>query len=76
MITKNGVEYRNLEEQVRKNKDDINSILQSANFLGAKIVGHVPSNGNLPTNYIGSYGDCYAVGNTAPYDIYCYIKPN
>lgn len=76
MITLNGKTYRNLEEQVQENTSNIEAIRKSASFLGARIVAHVSDSADLPDpeTYIGVLGDCYAVGDTLPYDIYSWIK--
>ena len=81
MITIDGVQYRNLEEQVKKNKDDIQYILEEEGVLnefGIKIVGEVDSSGDLPdpTTYEGEFGDAYAVGTTTPYTLYIYTRAN
>ena len=81
MITIDGVQYRNLEEQVKKNMDDIAYILEEEGVLnefGIKIVGEVDSSGDLPdpTTYEGEFGDAYAVGTTTPYTLYIYTRAN
>lgn len=81
MITIDGVQYRNLEEQVKKNKDDIAYILEEEGVLnqfGIKIVGEVDSTGDLPdpTTYEGEFGDAYAVGTTTPYTLYIFTRAN
>lgn len=80
MFEINGKIYRNLPEQVQKNKDDIqdwlNTITTLSNF-GIKIVGQEPNAASLPdpTTYTGEYGDCYLVGLEKPYDYYIYTRP-
>ena len=79
MITIEGVQYRNLEEQVKKNKDDIQYILEEEGVLnefGIKVVGEVDSSSDLPdpTKYEGEFGDAYAVGTTTPYELYIYTR--
>mgnify|MGYP005801989131 CR=1 FL=1 len=81
MITIDGVQYRNLEEQVKKNKDDIQYILEEEGVLnefGIKIVGEITSASDLPdpTTYEGEFGDAYAVGTTTPYELYIYTRAN
>ena len=81
MITIDNVQYRNLEEQVKKNMDDIQYILEEEGVLnefGIKIVGQITSPGQLPDpdTYQGEYGDAYAVGISAPYTIYIYTRAN
>lgn len=81
MITIDGVQYRNLEEQVKKNKDDIQYILEEEGVLnefGIRVVGEVDTSGDLPdpTTYEGEFGDAYAVGTTTPYVLYIYTRAN
>ena len=81
MITIDGVQYRNLEEQVNKNKDDIAYILEEEGVLnefGIKIVGEVDTAGDLPdpTTYEGNFGDAYAVGTSDPYTLYIFTRAN
>lgn len=80
MLTIDGVQYRNLEEQVKKNQDDINFIINeqaTLNQFGIKVVGEVDTLSELPTveqykldNTNWEYGDTYSVGPTAPHDLY------
>ena len=47
MLTIDGVQYRNLQEQVLKNKDDIENIITSGRVLdefGIKVVGTLCTN--------------------------------
>ena len=72
--------YRNLQEQVLKNKNDIENILTSQKVLaefGIKVVGYVETAEELPSasEYTGNYGDAYAVGSTTPYDYYVFTRP-
>ena len=81
MLTIDGKQYRNLEEQVRKNKEDIQSIIDASailNAFGIKVVGQVNTSGNLPNpaDYPGDYGDAYLVGTATPYDYYIFTRPN
>lgn len=81
MITVDGVQYRNLEEQVQKNKEDIAYILEEEGVLnefGIRVVGQLSSAGELPdpTTYEGEFGDAYAVGTTTPYTLYIYTRAN
>lgn len=81
MLTIDGKQYRNLEEQVRKNKEDIQSIRDASEILnafGIKVVGQVDTNDKLPnpTEYSGEYGDAYLVGTETPYDYYIFTRPN
>lgn len=64
-------EFRNLEEQVKKNKDDIQDFKdgnQTIAEFGITVVGIVASAADLPAT-AENYGDAYLVGDTAPYDM-------
>ena len=64
-------EFRNLEEQVKKNKDDIQDFKdgnQTIAEFGITVVGIVASAADLPAT-ADNYGDAYLVGDTAPYDM-------
>lgn len=81
MLTIDGKQYRNLEEQVRKNKEDIQSIIDASailNAFGIKVVGQVNTSDKLPNaaDYPGEYGDAYLVGTATPYDYYIFTRPN
>ena len=80
MITIDGKTYRNLEEQVQKNKEDIYYIITqqgALNEFGIKVVGEVESIDQLPSvevyktsNQNWEDGDTMAVGATAPRELY------
>jgi len=76
MISIQGKEYRNLEEQVLKNKQDIANHYNVDRVLadfGIKVVGQVPAAEDLPE--VGeAYGDAYAVGATEPYSFYIWTR--
>ena len=79
MITIGTKEFRNLEEQVRRNQSDIQYILEEEGVLnqfGIKVVGQVDTQGELPdaSTYQGEYGDAYAVGTQPPYELYIYTR--
>ena len=88
MLKFQGKEYRNLEEQVQKNKEDIArhyEIDRALANLGIKIVGTVltPSDLPDPSTYTGEYGDTYAVGDpdaveagTESYVYYVWTRPD
>ena len=86
MLEINGIEYRNLQEQVLKNKNDIENALQLNNLLsdfGIRIVGQVESAYQIPSvsdykenNPNWKYGDAYTVGTKAPYDLYILTRAN
>lgn len=72
-------EFRNLEEQVYRNQQDIKYILEEEGVLnqfGIKVVGQVPTEEDLPdpSTYQGEYGDAYAVGETSPYEIAIFTR--
>ena len=75
MITIDGKQYRNLEEQVLKNKQDIAahySVQRVLADFGIKIIGQVPEWQDPVGTF--EYGDAYAVGTEAPYEIYIYTR--
>lgn len=81
MITVNGKEFRNLEEQVQKNKEDIAAHYAVDRVLadfGIKIIGQVSTAAQLPDpeTYEGDYGNAYAVGTEAPYSFYIWTRGN
>ena len=81
VITIGDKQYRNLEEQVKKNMDDIQYILEEEGVLnefGIKIVGQITDAGDLPDpdTYQGEYGDAYTVGTNSPYTLYIYTRAN
>ena len=79
-------EFRNLQEQVLKNMQDINSLKEGTAVLdefGIKVVGEVDSLADLPTvaeykeaHEDWAYGDAYAVGTEAPYTLYILTREN
>lgn len=80
MLIRNGIEYRNLEEQVEKNTEDIQRIIEAneiLNQMGIRIVGSVTGTALLPdpATYPGEYGDGYTVGLEPPYDYYIFTRP-
>ena len=81
MLTINNKEYRNLEEQVLKNKEDIAKhyeIDRTLSNFGIKIVGTVATVNDLPNPlyYEGEYGDGYAVGQPGSYTYYIFTRPD
>ena len=64
-------EFRNLEEQVLKNKNDIQDFKdgnQTIAEFGIKVVGIVDDAANIPA--VGEeFGDAYLIGTEPPYDI-------
>lgn len=74
MITINDIQYRNLEEQVQKNKEDIAAHYNMDRVLadfGIRIIGRVSTPEDLPDpeTFMGAYGDAYAVGDPNNMDI-------
>ena len=70
-----GKTYRNLQEQVGKNKHDIQDLIKSGltlgtlNLLGIHVIGQVNSASDLPA--VGqAFGDAYMVGTAEPYHYY------
>lgn len=81
MLTKDGKQYRNLEEQVLKNKSDIEFMLEqegALNEFGIKVIGQVETIADLPdhSTYQGEYGDAYAIGESSPYTLYIWTRAN
>lgn len=71
MININGIEYRNLEEQVRKNKNDIAALTVA--LSGPTISGVVNSFGSLPSATTVP-NQFYLVGTSAPYTLYSSVN--
>lgn len=86
MIIVNNKELRNIQEQVEKNKNDIEHIVKSGGVLdefGIKVVGEVSTIEELPTvadyklaHTDWEYGDAYAVGTAAPYTLMILTRAN
>lgn len=90
MLTVENKTYRNLQEQVYKNAQDILNFKYGEGVLnqfGIKVIDQVNSIADLPTvqNYIQSqealgreldelYGDAIAVGATTPYTLYIFTR--
>lgn len=84
MFKYDGKEYRNLQEQVEKNKNDILYILEQEGVLnefGLTVVEQIATVDDLPS--INSeefaaleYGDTYAVGTEEPYTLYIKTRAN
>ena len=74
-------QYLNIWEQVEKNRKDITKIAEGAVVLanfGIKVVGSVDTAEELPdpATYEGEYGDAYTVGESAPYVMYIFTRPD
>lgn len=79
MLNFGNKEFRNLQEQVLKNMDDISAIKDGSLVIaefGIKVIGHVYSAEDLPdpAEYEGEYGDAYLVGESDPYDYYVFTR--
>lgn len=71
--------FRNLQEQVQKNKQDIREIKDMGIALdayGIKVIGEVDNESDLPDDFSGDYGDAYLVGTEPPYDVYVWSRGN
>ena len=76
MITIDKVTYRNLQEQVEKNKNDIaawTNIQLTLNNMGITVLGRVDTEADIPTGTY-DYGNAYLVGATEPYNIYIFTR--
>lgn len=86
MIRIGDKEFRNLEEQVEKNKIDIKYILEEEGVLnefGIRVTEQVEDLADLPSvddykeSHTGwEYGDCIAVGTEEPYELYVLTRAN
>lgn len=71
MLKFNGLEFRNLEEQVGKNTQDIQDFKdgnQTIAEFGITVLGVVENASQIPAQG-QNYGDAYLVGYSAPYDM-------
>ena len=73
--------YLNLQEQVGKNKHDIEEIRNitlNLERFGVKVVGEETSAADLPdpTTYGGGYGDAFLIGEQPPFDMYIFTQPS
>lgn len=69
--------YRNLEEQVQKNKEDIANHYNIDRVLaevGIKVIGQLPTLEDLEGKVGYEYGDAYAIGTEPPYDFYIWTR--
>lgn len=80
MLIQNDKIYRNLQEQVLHNQDQIEILKSQGKIadLGIKIIqpNPLPNVSSLPSNYTGDYGDAYLVGASTPYDLYIWTRSN
>ena len=82
MITINNKEYRNIVEQVEKNRQDIERHYSRDRVLsevGIKVMGQKDDvsalEGLLPPGGAEAYGEAYLVGTAEPYDIHIWTRP-
>lgn len=71
-----GTVLRNLQEQVLKNKQDIENHYNQTRTLelfDVKVIG-VLSEWEEPTGQVFEYGDAYFVGTEAPYSLYIFTR--
>lgn len=69
--------YRNLEEQVQKNKEDIANHYNIDRVLaevGIKVIGQLPTVEDLEGKVGTEYGEAYAIGTQPPYDFYIWTR--
>lgn len=66
------VVFRNIQEQVEKNKNDI-AAWTTLDAFGIKVLGIVATDADIPEGTY-EYGDAYLVGTEEPYDIYVYTR--
>lgn len=79
MIEVGGKQYRNLQEQVLQNQQDIQYLMNEAGVLnefGIKVVGKEDTVDTLPdpSIYQGEYGDAFAIGTEPPYSFYIFTR--
>lgn len=68
--------YRNLQEQVLKNQEDLERYVSTTlalNNMGIRVLGILTNSTNLPPT-AAQYGDAYLVGTTPPYDLYIWTR--
>jgi hypothetical protein len=79
IITKNGVELRNLEEQVQENArliaEHYNRDRVLADF-GIRIIGTLPYPPDRDQLVGTEYGDAYFVGTAEPYSVWVWTRPD
>ena len=76
MLKFDGLEFRNLEEQVEKNAQDIQDFKdgnQTIAEFGITVLGVLERVSDLPATS-GNYGDAYLIGYSAPYDLQVWTR--
>lgn len=79
MFILNDKEYRNLEEQVLKNKEEIARHWQVDRVLadfGITVLGRVNTEADLPETEGENWGYAFLVGEEAPYVVYVWTRAN
>lgn len=79
MISINGKEYRNLEEQVLENQRKIAEHYAIDRVLadfGIFVVGNLPSAQDLVGKVGEAYGEAYGIGTAPPYTFYVWTRAN
>lgn len=76
MLKFDGLEFRNLEEQVEKNAQDIQDFKngnQTIAEFGITVLGVLETISDLPESS-NNYGDAYLIGYTTPYDMQVWTR--
>lgn len=80
MLIKDGIEFRNLVEQVQKNKEDIAKHYDATKVLaefGIRMLGRYDSYSDIENIDEGeNYGNAYLIGSEEPYDVYVWTRAN
>ena len=75
-IVYNDKVYRNLQEQVLKNQEDLERYAATTltlNNMGIRVLGILSDSTKLPPT-ASQYGDAYLIGTTPPYDLYIWTR--
>lgn len=76
MFEIDGKVFRNIQEQVQKNKSDIAAIRNVETVLnefGVTVLGKLDTEAEIPEGTY-NYGDAYLIGTEEPYDMYIYTR--
>ncbi len=76
MFEIDGKVFRNIQEQVQKNKSDIaalRNVETVLNEFGITVLGRVDTETEIPEGTY-QYGDAYLVGTEEPYDMYIFTR--
>lgn len=79
MFIVDGVEYRNLQEQVLENKEQIAkhwAIDRVLADFGISVQGRIDTVEDLPASEGSNYGYAYLVGTEVPYEVYIWTQAN